>query len=387
VGIVDDQDGYVAPDYGAGSLADVVPSVLAALGVPDYADTVGVGEAGSACVLLIDGLGWELLREHAAAAPFLAGLLPQGRPVTACFPATTATSVAALGTGLTPGEHGVVGYSFAIPHGGLLNALTWRSHADGEPADLRGVFEPESAQPVDTALQRAVTAGVRVTAVAPAFQKGSGLTRAVLRGAEFRGTHALGDLASETIKALGEHPAFCYAYHGDLDLLGHLHGPGSPPWLMQLRLVDRLAESIASALPSGSALFVVADHGMVRVSDEVDADVEPGLLDGVRLLGGEVRVRQVYTLDGARDDVLANWRSVLGDSAWVLPKEAAIEGGLFGPWVSERARERIGDVLAVMRGTAGVVRSSAEPVESSLTGHHGSLTTAEQLVPLLAVRR
>lgn len=377
----------VLPDYGGGSLADVVPSVLAGLGVPDYADALGVGELGSACVLLIDGLGWELLREHAAEAPFLAGLLPDGRALTACFPATTATSVAALGTGMPPGEHGVVGYSFAIPHGGLLNALTWRSHAGDEPADLRGVFEPESAQPVDTALQRAAAAGIRVTAVAPAFQKGSGLSRAVLRGAEFRGTHALGDLADEAVRALGERPAFCYAYHGDLDLLGHLHGAGSPPWLMQLRQVDRLAESIAAALPGGSALFVIADHGMVSVTDPVDADLDPALRDGVRLLGGEVRVRHVYPLDGAVDDVLAAWRSVLGASAWVLRREEAIEAGLFGPSVGDAARERIGDVLAVLRGTAGVVRSVAEPVESSLTGHHGALTSAEQLVPLLAVRR
>lgn len=165
----------VVPRYGERSLAEVVPSVLAGMGVPGFGDVLGVGEVGSACVLLVDGLGWELLAEHVDVAPFLAGLMSGGQQLTAGFPATTATSVSALGTGMTPGEHGVVGYTFAVPHGGLVNALTWRSHADGQAVDLREVFVPESAQPVDTALQRAAAAGVSVGAVAPALHQESGV--------------------------------------------------------------------------------------------------------------------------------------------------------------------------------------------------------------------
>lgn len=378
----------VVPRYGERSLAEVVPSVLAGMGVPGFGDVLGVGEVGSACVLLVDGLGWELLAEHADVAPFLAGLMPGGQQLTAGFPATTATSVSALGTGMTPGEHGVVGYTFAVPHYGLVNALTWRSHADGQAVDLREVFVPESAQPVDTALQRAAAAGVSVGAAAPALQQDSGLTRAVLRGARFSATYALGDLVVAVRDVLRRDPAFCYAYHGDLDLLGHLHGPASDQWREQLRVVDRLVEALAGALPAGSVLFVVADHGMIAVaeSDRLDFDTEPALLDGVRLLGGEVRARQVYTRAGATEDVLASWRQVLGDRAWVASRDEAIDSGWFGPWVSDRARERIGDVVAAMRGGFGVVRSSAEPSEASLRGHHGSLTAAEQLVPLLSVR-
>jgi hypothetical protein len=104
---------------------------------------------------------------------------------------------------------------------------------------------------------------------------------------------------------------------------------------------------------------------------------------GVRLLGGEVRDRHVYAEPGAQAEVLAAWRERLGDSAWVLSRDEAIDAGWFGPTVVERARARIGDVVAAMRGQAGVVRRTAEPLESSMLGQHGSLTTAEQLVPLL----
>ena len=86
---------------------------------------------------------------------------------------------------------------------------------------------------------------------------GSGLTRAVLRGGRYRGVHALGDLAA-TVRSVLIDRGFCYAYHADLDLVGHVHGPGSDAWRMQLRQVDTLVESILDGLPSGGLLAVVA---------------------------------------------------------------------------------------------------------------------------------
>jgi hypothetical protein len=225
-----------------------------------------------------------------------------------------------------------------------------------------------------------------VSLAAPAFQGHSGLTRAGLRGARFDPVVALGDLAAG-LSSLGP-GSFRYGYHGDLDQLGHRHGPGSVPWRMQLAQVDRLVESIATRLRPGVLLAVIADHGMVEVpqAERIDADVDDDLLGGVRLLGGEVRVRHVYAQKGAGPDVLATWQAVLGDRAWVHSRDEAIAAGWFGPVVSDRARDRIGDVVVAMRGRAGVVRSKMEPLESSLLGHHGSLTAAEQLVPMLLVR-
>jgi hypothetical protein len=49
-------------------------------------------------------------------------------------------------------------------------------------------------------------------------------------------------------------------------------------------------------------------------------------------------------------------------------------------------RDRVGDVVVATRGTAAVIRSEAEPLISKLPGQHGSLSSAEQLVPLLLAR-
>ncbi|MBQ6644734.1 MAG: alkaline phosphatase family protein, partial [Saccharopolyspora sp.] len=82
-----------------GALSEVLPSVLAALGTAGFTDSLGIPRCRAAAVLLVDGLGWELLREHAADAPFLASLAVR-EPIKAGFPTTTATSITSLGTGL-----------------------------------------------------------------------------------------------------------------------------------------------------------------------------------------------------------------------------------------------------------------------------------------------
>ena len=382
-----------APQLAGGqrtSLADVVSSLLAGLGVAGFTDRLGLNPARGVCLLLVDGLGWHALRKHPTDAPFLTSLTEGSEPITCGFPSTTAASVSTIGTGVPAGQHGIVGFTFAIPDGVLLNALSWHTHGAGKRVDLRERFVPEDIQPRRTALEHAAAAGVQVTLAVPDVHRGTGLTRAVLRGGDIHGVHALGDLASNALAALsGRERTFCYAYHGDLDLLGHVYGVESLPWRLQLGHVDRLAATIAEGLPPGTQLVVIADHGMVTVPEEarLDFDTEPALQGGVRLLGGDPRARYVYTDPGATDDVLAAWSELIEDRAWICTRDEAIEAGWFGPVVEPRIRDRIGDVIVAARGDFAVVRSQVTPKLSRLIGHHGSLTADEQLVPLLVHRQ
>jgi type I phosphodiesterase/nucleotide pyrophosphatase len=369
------------PDPDSPHLADVVPSVLAAMGVAGFDGRIPLpGDVAGACVLLVDGLGAELLDTYAGDAPVLAGL--RGQTLQVGFPSTTAAGLAAVGTGCLSGEHGLVGYSFRIPGAGVVNALRWRPHPWG--ADLRQDLPPEQIQPMPTTFERAASAGVAVSVISGAEFTGSGLTRAVLRGGRYVGVHALGDLAAAVQSAVADR-GFCYAYHSELDLLGHIYGPGSTAWRMQLRQVDRLVESVIDGLPPGGLLAVVADHGMVSVAapDVVDIDERAQLLDGVEAVGGEARARHVYVADGAAGSVLGAWRETLADRAWVVLREEAIAAGWFGDRISDQVLPRIGDVVAAARGNAALIRRKVEPLESSLIGHHGSMTSAEQRVPLL----
>lgn len=361
------------PEYGVRSLAEVLPAL--------WHGGLSLEPARAAGVLLIDGLGTELLAANKTDAPFLA-TLPDAGPLTVGFPSSTATSLASLSTGLAPGGHGFLGTMLRVSDEVVMNTLRW-TEIGGSKADLREDFPPESLQPAPTLFEQAEAAGVGVTVVSEAAFHGSGLTRAIQRGGTFTGSHAFGDLAAGMLTALAAPGRqLVYGYHAHLDAMGHLYGPGSLQWRLQLTQVDRLVETIATRLPPDALLVVTGDHGMVSMTDTIDADVHPDLRAGVRTLSGEPRARHAHAAPGAAADVLATWQSVLGAAAWTVSREQAVDEGWFGPF-SPRYASRIGDVVAAARGEFGVIRSKAEAFLSALVGQHGSLTSAEQLVPLL----
>ncbi|MFD6419916.1 alkaline phosphatase family protein [Streptomyces sp. NPDC060194] len=375
------------PEYGSGSLADLLPTLAAGQEVPGFTPAIAeLAPADRACVFLIDGLGWEQLLGHPAEAPFLTSLIASsrggsGRPITAGFPATTASSLASVGTGLPPGRHGLPGYTVLDPATGeLMNQLRWQPWTD-----------PYAWQPHPTVFQLADAAGVHTAQVSsPKFQH-TPLTKVALSGGTFHGRLAGEERVDHAAAQLAAADrALVYTYYAEVDAAGHRFGVDSDAWRGQLMYVDRLVQRLAEQLPPRAALYVTADHGMVDIpfdeESRIDFDEDWELSAGVARLGGEGRARHVYAVPGAAADVLTCWREVLGDRFWVAGRDEAVAAGWFGPDVEPRVLARIGDVVAAAHDLAAVTATEREPNESALVGMHGSMTSAEQLVPLLEVR-
>jgi hypothetical protein len=375
------------PRYGVRSLGELLPSLLSALGIPGFPNSLAIEPAARACLLLVDGLGWELLREHRKSVPFLNSIA--GEPLTAGFPATTAASLSSLATGLPPGEHGLTGYTMALPgYDRAFNTLSWSLYGLGPRVDLREEVVPEAFQPQPTLPERAAAAGVSIHYLGPAFHKGSGLSRAIGRGQRFHPAESLEAIQEVALRWLDAQPAMVYGYYSRLDAAGHIEGVASQAWRDELVAVDDAVRILTEQLPDGTVLVVTGDHGMVdlRPNERLDLADHPELATGVTILAGEARARFIRTVGGATADVVSAWRSILGERMWVWTRDEAIATGIFGPTVSDKARERIGDVVAAAYGRVGIVQRDVDPAQARLNGHHGSLTPAEQLVPFLLYR-
>jgi hypothetical protein len=368
------------PAYDAAGLAGVLPAVARSLGVPEApgrdGDLLELAPSRSAVVVLVDGLGYDLLRQRSGHAPFLRGLLPAARRLAAGFPSTTATSMGTFGTGLPPGVHGLVGYEVLVPgQDRLLNELSWENGPD-----------PRRWQPEPTVFEQAAADGVAVTRIGPGFFDGSGLTNAALRGGSFTAAASLDarvDAAVEAVRRGGR--SLVYLYWGELDKVGHVHGCQSWEWGDELELIDQALGRLVASVPSDTAVFITADHGMVDAPHALRIDLahDAELAAGVRHVGGEFRSLQLYCEDGAAPDVLATWRGRVGQRAWVLSRQEAVDEGWFGP-VAPHVLERIGHVVVAMRDNFAIVDSrTARPELLALLGLHGSLTHEEVSIPLL----
>lgn len=363
-------------------LVDVLPSAAAAMGAAledDVVPALVLPPADRVVVLLVDGLGEELLARRAGHAPFLTSLRGHGHRLEVGFPSTTATSMGTFGTGRLAGEHGMVGYQVLDPDRGvLLNELSWDDGPD-----------PRRWQPRPPVFEQLVHRGVDVVQIGPGFFQGSGLTEAALRGARFVAASSLDARVDAAAAAVRSAPrTLVYVYWGDVDKVGHVHGCDSYAWTDELEAVDLAVRTLAARLPADALLLVTADHGMVDVPADGRLDLGAGsalerfLARDVRLTGGEPRAPMLYCEPGTAEGVAARWVAELPDFE-VLLREEAVAADWFGP-VSPHVLPRIGDVVVASTGSRSVHDSRVQrPELLALVGMHGARTRDEVAVPLL----
>lgn len=386
------------PRYGRNSIGDVLSSA-ASMYRPvadssrraEFPDALGLGTRltdwgrkgpfRNVCVVLVDGLGSALLSRSAGHAPNLRKSMDLG-DLDAALPSTTAASLAVLGTGLPPGQTGMVGYDVVDPERDVVvNQLSgW------DPA-----VDPLQWQPHATVFERLEGMGDVVTVSMPAYQ-GSALTRAALRGGRFVGAGSTLARISQASEILRQRtPTFMYLYWGELDQAGHKHGCTSERWLESLEELDHGLKRLTSRLGPETLVLLTADHGMVDIpsEDRVDYSQFPDLVDGVRLTAGEPRMVQLHLEDPEDADARARlstaWANRFGDRAWVLDRDYLIAAGYFGHDVRPEVRDRIGDLIIAAHGSLALfdLRRS-NPGALSMVGQHGSWTDDERFVPLRA---
>ena len=357
-----------------------MPSIFSSLGLTTASDSINVGESpkGRELLFLIDGFGADVLGTYASHAPNLLSLASIGNVQTS-FPSTTATSLATLTTGEMPGTHGMLGYTVQVPRSGgrVLNSLKWDERVD-----------PVIWQPVPTLFERAMAAGITTTHIAAKRYENSGFTRAVFRGAHYKGANIVSDMLSETVTALSAAPSFIYLYVNDLDSAGHSDGVGSDKWIAALKGVDSLVGFLIEKAPKGTRIWVTADHGMINVEEKIVMGVDNDLLTDISVIAGEPRARHLYlgekSSPAAVEEVLHRWRQALGDKVLMHSRATAIESGLFGRDVSLDASERAGDVIAIARGGVVLLDPERADKEGEMVGHHGGDSEIESSVPLLS---
>nr|WP_254456260.1 nucleotide pyrophosphatase/phosphodiesterase family protein [Paeniglutamicibacter quisquiliarum] len=374
-----------APPYGSRTIAELLPSAAAALGVEGFENALGLPAANRIAVVMVDGLGKALLKARGGHAPFLRKLMENSQTLLASFPSTTAASLTSMGTGLPPGQHGVVGYDVVDPvRRRVVNQL------GGWPRDL----DPVSWQPHPTVFERAEAAGVHTATVSLSQFKDSALTKAALRGPVFTAAESPHARVRATCEILAANPrSLVYCYFNELDKAGHRYGKDSAQWGNALEDLDSVMRTLAARVPAGTLLLLTADHGMVDVDEQwrIDYSEFPELVDGVELTAGEPRGVQLHfasqTPPAQREAVAEAWRERFGAKAWVLGRDEAIDLGLFGP-VDDAVRERIGDLLILAAEEIAFLDGRrVKPAAFTMIGQHGSLTRAECEVPLLTLAR
>ncbi|GAA1319609.1 nucleotide pyrophosphatase/phosphodiesterase family protein [Leucobacter albus] len=329
----------------------------------------------SLVVVVVDGLGSANLKARAGHAPTVSSL--QQRRITTVTPSTTAAALTTLTTGRLPAEHGLIGYRIMHPELGLLSPLR----------DWEGISDTREWQRAAPLFEHAEALGLRARAYGRPAHAESGLTRAILRGADYSGGDRIAERFAAARRDLaGGEPTLAYLYVDELDRAGHQHGWQSEAWSSRLEQLDLALADFMTGLPSETGLVVTADHGMVDVAahQHIVFDLGAPEFAEVRAFGGEPRFRSFYLTPEADPRAFAErLRALEGRRAWVATRDEVFAAGLFGTRVSPGVRERVGDVLLAARSQCAYYATSDEQSSFELVGQHGSWTDEERGIPLL----
>lgn len=355
------------PDYSGGSLVNLIAEFeLRLAGTapnpglhPELAAMIP--EADTYLFVLFDGLGDHQL-SHPAAAPLLAdrvGVLDAG------FPTTTTVSMATVATGLTPAEHGLLGYQLWVPETGhIVNTIKWTTQW-GEALE----HDLDSFLPAPNLWERLDAHGVEPITVQPWGFDDSPMSRTLYRGCRFEPWSDEDEAAEAAVQLAAVPGRFVFVYIPHIDFAAHVAGQDSEDYQEAMTIVARMWEQMTRKLPDHVVAVATADHGHIDVPQDRQIRIPNPAHDG-RRFGGDARVCFVY---GDTESLAAE----LGVD-W-LPR-AEMEHW-WGPGVHHLAfDERAPDGILLPEPGSVVLHKHSD---DRLIGQHGGLTDAERLIPLL----
>ncbi len=346
-----------------------------------------IGEAEHIALVLIDGLGMNLLESLPADSFLRRHIWEQMQTV---FPSTTAVALTSLTTGEWPQDHAVTGWWTHLPALGSSAMILGYTARGNNQSLLKSGIQPEDTFPVQSAWKSMPR---DVLAVVPKAIAGSVYSTYFTGGRKTIGYESLANGVDSAVKHIteAEGKTFTYLYSSRVDSQAHLYGMSRPEVSHALREVAREIERFANLMGDKARIVITADHGFLdapppkRHTLRVNRQLQPMF----RLMpSGDARVMYLYTLEWARERVRRYFEQRFGQVFMVVDMEDAIKLQLFGPTEpTQEARERLGDLVVVSSG-ADILEYNASRGSGrmlKLNGHHSGLTPDEMLIPLIIV--
>ncbi len=373
---------------GSRHISAVLPAISACLGNPiatpvhprpwEDAQKLGLPEARSIIIVLVDGMGFWNLSLRKGHAPYLRSLLQcseNSNPISTCYPSTTVAAMATFGTGTCPGLTSMTGYT-------QLNSIT---NTMSQLIQFTNAIAPEKLQTQPTIFEQLSAAGTRVTSVGLTQFAASALTRAAFRGANYLADNTANGRIAKAVRA-AQQPGLTYLYLRDIDKTGHHYGWDSNQWTSSFESIDNQLASLRRQAPKGTLIVITADHGMVNSNPATRIDIaeHSELMKGVAFVGGEPRATMLYAQEGTNPvDIAQRYKNILGENAVVRTKEEALSLGIYGE-VSEKTLPMLGDVLVSAADETTLVDTRIQKdLATRMPSVHGSMTAMELDIPLL----
>ncbi|MCQ2591388.1 MAG: alkaline phosphatase family protein [Treponema sp.] len=360
------------PDY-TDSILNLSCSILRHYGItpnhetlPD-ADAILAKQFKHVVVILLDGLGMNILEKHLSRFDFLRRNLL--KDYSSVFPPTTTASTTTFLSGLSPIEHGWLGWDVYFEQEN--KAVTcFTNNLQGTTQKAADYSIPYKYLPYENIIQKINEKGTAVAnAVMPFPSYGS------------EGFPDLNDWVNEIKKSCkSEKRTFTYAYWENPDAAMHKDGSNADSVheiiedlnAKLLLLCDKLKDTV---------VFITADHGHLDITNETIVENYP---DMAKMLEREVciepRAISFYVKPEYKTDFPKYFNERFSQDYILFTKEEVLKKHLFGYGEANKNLTGLGDFLAAAVSSRTLLWDKSKP---RFRSHHAGLSKEEMRIPLI----
>lgn len=318
-------------------------------------------------VMLFDGMGTEILKKHKENAPFLLAHLRD--TISSVFPPTTTAATTSIQSGLTPLEHGWLGWSVYFKElDRTVNLFPNTDFVTNEPIEC-------------------YNAGKTIIPYASIEDKINEVGKCK---AYFISRHAnihidtLDELVEKTLELCQkDEKKYVYTYWNQPDFDMHDLGVNHNRIGEQIKLINDTVEELCNRLED-TLLVVTADHGLVDVNWVTLQDYPDVFECLVRMPSIESRALTFFVKKGMHDVFKERFLKHFADKYILLSKEEVLHEGIFGSGKPHaKFDDFVGDYLAIATDDLAI---EPRPLgEFMFNAMHAGFSDDELNVPFIAV--
>jgi hypothetical protein len=400
---------FVVPDYMGTTLANIPATVASLLGAPFqglpplYEEhwRPFQGKTKRVVVILLDAFGWNLFQQERPHLGWLVGQTAVESKLTSIFPSTTVAALSSLWTGYAPAQHGLVGLRLLFPEFATLGQMIrFSPNFLNLPESLVNAgTTPETFLAVPGFAKQLAAAGIPAHSFKGKDIMQSALSRMHDRGISKQHSYVTSADMFVQLRQLLEETAgetlYANAYWPAIDTITHLQGPQGISVAAELHAVlsqlkTELFDKLSPAARANTALFITGDHGQIETNPEHSINLAhySGITDNMLMRpGGEPRVLYIHARQGRKEALINYINEALSEAAIAFDAGEVLASGLLGPEpYAPKSRERMADVVVLMRDNYLIFDPDEWHKREILFGRHGGMKAAEMEIPWLGIK-